>query len=88
MVIGGCTRQRTLERSEIISKRLPLLAKAIRKVGHIQTRNRGTIGGSIVHGDPTAEISMVALALEASVVLRSVSGRKRSRWMASLKQRW
>ena len=76
LVIGGCTRQRTLERSEIISKRLPLLAKAIRKVGHIQTRNRGTIGGSIVHGDPTAEISMAALALEASVLLRSVSGEK------------
>ncbi|PPR10174.1 MAG: 6-hydroxypseudooxynicotine dehydrogenase complex subunit alpha [Alphaproteobacteria bacterium MarineAlpha11_Bin1] len=73
--IGGCTRQRLLERSEIVSDRLPLLAKAVRNVGHIQTRNRGTIGGSIVHGDPSAEIPMAALALEGTIVLRSVSGK-------------
>ncbi|MEE2996276.1 MAG: FAD binding domain-containing protein [Pseudomonadota bacterium] len=72
--IGGGTRQRALERSGIISQRLPLLAKAVRNVGHIQTRNRGTIGGSIVHGDPSAEIPMSALALEGSIVLRSASG--------------
>ncbi|MGB0632046.1 MAG: FAD binding domain-containing protein [Alphaproteobacteria bacterium] len=74
IAIGGCTRQRALERSEVISDRLPLLAKAVRNVGHIQTRNRGTIGGSIVHGDPSAEIPLAALALEATIVLRSVSG--------------
>ena len=72
--IGGCTRQRALERSETISVRLPLLAKAVRNVGHIQTRNRGTIGGSIVHGDPSAEIPLAALALEATIVLRSATG--------------
>lgn len=72
--IGGGTRQRALERSGTISQRLPLLAKAVRNVGHIQTRNRGTIGGSIVHGDPSAEIPMSALALEGSIVLRSASG--------------
>lgn len=72
--VGGCTRQRALERSDLISDRLPLLAKAVRNVGHIQTRNRGTIGGSIVHGDPSAELPLAALALEASIVLRSSAG--------------
>ena len=72
--VGGCTRQRDLERSEVISARLPLLAKAVRNVGHIQTRNRGTIGGSIVHGDPSAEIPLASLALEATIVLRSADG--------------
>ena len=74
VAIGGCTRQRALERSDVISDRLPLLAKAVRNVGHIQTRNRGTVGGSIVHGDPSAEIPLAALALEATIVLRSTSG--------------
>jgi CO/xanthine dehydrogenase FAD-binding subunit len=71
---GAGTRQRALERSDVVSDRLPLLAKAVRNVGHIQTRNRGTIGGSIVHGDPSAEIPLAALALEAKMVLRDLSG--------------
>lgn len=71
---GAGTRQRAIERSDIVSDRLPLLAKAVRNVGHIQTRNRGTIGGSIVHGDPSAEIPLAALALEAKMVLRDLSG--------------
>lgn len=71
---GAGTRQRAIERSAIVSDRLPLLAKAVRNVGHVQTRNRGTIGGSIVHGDPSAEIPLAALALEAKIVLRDLSG--------------
>lgn len=71
---GAGTRQRAIERSEIVSNRLPLLAKAVRNVGHIQTRNRGTIGGSIVHGDPSAEIPLAALALEATMILRDTAG--------------
>jgi carbon-monoxide dehydrogenase medium subunit/2-furoyl-CoA dehydrogenase FAD binding subunit len=71
---GAGTRQRAIEHSDIVSKRLPLLAKAVRNVGHIQTRNRGTVGGSIVHGDPTAEIPLAALALGATMVLRDTSG--------------
>ena len=74
IAIGSGTRQRALERSDIISQRLPLLAKAVRNVGHQQTRNRGTIGGSIVHGDPSAELPLAALALEAKIVLRDLSG--------------
>jgi len=74
VVFGAGTRQRAIERSDVVSNRLPLVAKAVRNVGHQQTRNRGTIGGSIVHGDPSAELPMAALALEATMILRTVSG--------------
>lgn len=74
LAIGAGTRQRALERSDAISDRLPLVARAVRNVGHVQTRNRGTIGGSIVHGDPSAELPLAALALEARLVLRDVNG--------------
>ena len=71
---GAGTRQRAIERSDVVSEHLPLLAKAVRNVGHVQTRNRGTIGGSIVHGDPSAEIALAALALDAKMTLRDLSG--------------
>ena len=73
VVFGAGTRQGAIERSDVVSDRLPLVAKAVRNVGHQQTRNRGTIGGSIVHGDPSAELPMVALALAATMILRTVS---------------
>lgn len=74
LVIGACTRQRRAELSPEVGERLPLLAKALKFVGHQQTRNRGTVGGSIVHGDPSAEIPLVALTLEATLRARSVAG--------------
>ena len=74
VAIGAMTRQRAVERSEVVAARLPLLAQAIRHVGHQQTRNRGTVGGSIVHGDPAAEIPLVAVTLDASLVLRDLGG--------------
>ncbi len=74
LTIGAMTRQREIERSDLVAQHLPLLAKAIRHVGHRQTRNRGTIGGSIAHGDPSAEIPLAALALDAAVVLRDLEG--------------
>ncbi len=74
VAFGACTRQRAIERSDIVSGRLPLVAKAVRNVGHIQTRNRGTIGGSIVHGDPSAELPLAALALDATLALRTTGG--------------
>jgi CO/xanthine dehydrogenase FAD-binding subunit len=74
IAIGGCTRQRVIERSDLIVERLPLISKAIRNVGHSQTRNRGTIGGSIVHGDPSAELALAALVLDARIILKSIRG--------------
>jgi CO/xanthine dehydrogenase FAD-binding subunit len=77
LVLGAMTRQRTVERSAVVSARLPLLAEAIRHVGHTQTRNRGTVGGSIVHGDPSAEIPLVARCLDAELSIVA-SGRSRT----------
>lgn len=79
----GCTRiGPTLRQNELIThpeigRALPLLVTAVRHVGHHQTRNRGTVGGSIALGEPAAELPATALALGASVALRSVRGTRR-----------
>jgi carbon-monoxide dehydrogenase medium subunit len=72
--VGAMTTQRTVERSELIARHCPLLAEAIAHVGHQQTRNRGTIGGSICHLDPGAELPVVACALDAELIATGVSG--------------
>jgi aerobic carbon-monoxide dehydrogenase medium subunit len=72
--IGAMTRQRTAEFSPIVGEKLPLLREAIKLVGHLPTRTRGTIGGSIAHADPSAEIPMVLQALEGEVVARRPQG--------------
>jgi len=69
--IGGLVRQRTVERSSQVHVAHPLLAAAMPLIGHFQIRNRGTIGGSMVHADPAAELPAVAIALRAEFVLRS-----------------
>jgi len=69
--IGTCTRQSVAERDEALAEHVPLLRQAIAYVGHVQTRNRGTIGGSIAHADPCAELPLVAQILGADIVLRS-----------------
>jgi carbon-monoxide dehydrogenase medium subunit len=77
IVMGAMTRQRDIEYSEIVMRRLPLLAEAIRQVGHRQTRNRGTLGGSLAHLDPAAELPTVAMALDAELTLQSRAGSRR-----------
>jgi CO/xanthine dehydrogenase FAD-binding subunit len=72
--IGAMTRQTAVERDERINRDLPLLAEAIRWVGHPQIRNRGTIGGSIAHGDPAAELPSVAVCLDARLTVKSKRG--------------
>ena len=72
--IGAMTRQVTLERSELVRERWPLLSKAIRLVGHAQIRSRGTVGGSIAHADPAAELPVALTALGARFHLRSSGG--------------
>jgi CO/xanthine dehydrogenase FAD-binding subunit len=72
--IGAMTRQRTLERSDVVRRRWPLLWKAVRLVGHPQIRTRGTVGGSVTHADPAAELPAALIALEARFVLRSAAG--------------
>ena len=73
-VVGAGVRQCVMEREALAHASLPLLARALRFVGHVQTRNRGTIGGSIVHGDVSAEIALVACVLDAILELRDTSG--------------
>ena len=72
--LGAMTRQRALEFSDDVKRRCPLLHEAILQVGHRQTRNRGTVGGSLCHLDPAAEIVAVAAALDASVRVASSRG--------------
>jgi CO/xanthine dehydrogenase FAD-binding subunit len=72
--IGAMTRQVTLERSELVPGRWPLLSKAIRLVGHVQIRSRGTVGGSVAHADPAAELPVALTALGARFHLRSPAG--------------
>ncbi|HXQ49459.1 MAG TPA: xanthine dehydrogenase family protein subunit M [Stellaceae bacterium] len=72
--LGAMTRQRTLEFSDEVKRRCPLLHEAILQVGHRQTRNRGTVGGSLCHLDPAAELVSVAAALDATVHVVSAKG--------------
>jgi carbon-monoxide dehydrogenase medium subunit len=74
--IGAMTRQRTIEFSPVIAAELPLLREAIKFVGHLPTRSRGTIGGSIANADPAAEIPMVLQALGGEVRVRSPQGER------------
>jgi aerobic carbon-monoxide dehydrogenase medium subunit len=75
--IGAMTRQRRLEFDPLIAAKSPLLHEALRWVGHLPTRSRGTIGGSIAHADPSAEIPMVLQTLEGEIVARGPHGERR-----------
>jgi carbon-monoxide dehydrogenase medium subunit len=74
--IGAMTRQRDIEFSDVVRARCPLMAEAIALVGHRQTRNRGTLGGSLCHLDPSAELVSVAAALDATVTVAGPNGRR------------
>ena len=74
--IGALARQRLLEEAGGPAASLPLLAAAIRHVGHVATRSRGTIGGSLAHADPAAELPCCMLALDATMVARSTRGER------------
>ena len=63
LVIGSLVRERALEVSPVVGKKCPILAEAISQIGHLPVRTRGTIGGSLVHADPSAEIPVVICAL-------------------------
>ncbi|MBI2359024.1 MAG: xanthine dehydrogenase family protein subunit M [Deltaproteobacteria bacterium] len=76
LAIGALTRQRALERSAEVASQSPLLSATIPLIAHFQIRNRGTIGGSLAHADPAAELPAVALVLGAELVLRSASGER------------
>ena len=76
VAFGAMTRQRTIEFSPVVARRLPLLQEATRWVGHLPIRSRGTIGGSIAHADPSAEYPAVLTALQGEVVVQGPRGRR------------
>ncbi|MER7013823.1 FAD binding domain-containing protein [Saccharopolyspora sp. NPDC000359] len=76
LVIGAGVRQRTAETAQLVRESCPLLGLALRHVGHHQIRSRGTIGGSLAHADPAAELCAAAVALDAEVVVTGTSGRR------------
>jgi CO/xanthine dehydrogenase FAD-binding subunit len=72
--VGACTRQCVVARDDALAARVPLLRQALAWVGHTQTRNRGTLGGSLAHADPAAELPLTAQVLEATMQIRSTTG--------------
>jgi CO/xanthine dehydrogenase FAD-binding subunit len=72
--IGAMTRQSTLLMDSLIAMHASLLRVAAANVGHVQTRNRGTLGGSLAHADPAAELPVAIVALDATLVASSKRG--------------
>jgi carbon-monoxide dehydrogenase medium subunit len=78
--LGAMTRQREAERSPLVTQLAPLIAETMPHIAHPQIRNRGTVGGSLAHADPSAELPAVMVALEAKFLLRKIGG---ERWVAA-----
>jgi aerobic carbon-monoxide dehydrogenase medium subunit len=76
VTIGAMTREYVAEESEILAGTVPLLATALPFIGHEAIRSRGTIGGSLAHADPAAELPAVARALDAEFVVRGQAGER------------
>jgi aerobic carbon-monoxide dehydrogenase medium subunit len=75
--LGALTRQRDVERLPGLRERCPMIVEAIEQVGHVAIRNRGTVGGSLAHADPAAELPAALLALDATAVIAAPGGRRR-----------
>jgi len=76
VVIGALTRHREIEHSPLIASRLPVMSAAMRHVAHLAIRNRGTIGGSLSHADPAAELPMMAMFYAARLTVQGPAGRR------------
>jgi len=79
LVLGATLRQAQLLRDPLIAAHAPLLRAAARHIGHVQTRSRGTLGGSVAHADPAAELPVALIALDAMLTLRSGRGTRQLR---------
>lgn len=75
--IGALTRHHTLETSPLVARLFPILSEAMRHVAHLAIRNRGTIGGSITHADPAAELPLMLVLLNAEITVASAAGERR-----------
>jgi aerobic carbon-monoxide dehydrogenase medium subunit len=74
--MGAMTRQRDIEFSDVVRQSFPLMHEAVRHIGHRQTRNRGTLGGSLCQLDPSAELVTIAAAVDATVIVASKAGKR------------
>ena len=77
VTIGAMTTEAEVGASPVVAAAVPLVAKATPLIGHFQIRNRGTLGGSVAHADPSAEYPAVVAALDASMVLVNAGGSRR-----------
>jgi carbon-monoxide dehydrogenase medium subunit/2-furoyl-CoA dehydrogenase FAD binding subunit len=69
--VAGTTLQRFLEQSKVVQEELPILYEATKHIGHVQIRNKGTVGGTIVHADPASELPAISLVLDAEFEIKS-----------------
>jgi aerobic carbon-monoxide dehydrogenase medium subunit len=76
LAIGAGVRHRAAETSPLVATTCPLVPQALHHVGHVQIRNRGTVGGSLAHADPNAELPAVAVALDAELVATGPGGER------------
>src|SRR3989475_3162780 len=74
--VGALVRYHQLEESDVIARRCPVLGEAARLIGNVRVRTLGTVGGSLAHADPAAELPAVMTALDARLVVASASGRR------------
>lgn len=79
ITVGAMTRQRALERDERLAKLCPVVREALAEVGHFQTRNRGTLGGSLAHLDPAAELPGVLALYDAQLEISSARAKRTAR---------
>jgi len=76
IAVGGLTRHHDVETNELLRRHVPILSAAAGEVGDPQVRHRGTLGGSLAHGDPASDLPAVVLALRASIVVRGIAGER------------
>jgi aerobic carbon-monoxide dehydrogenase medium subunit len=76
LCFGAMTRQRQIQFSELVAQKIPLMVEATRFIGHLPTRTRGTIGGSLAHADPCAEFPTLVTALDGEMVVHGPSGER------------
>lgn len=76
LLIGSMTRTRDVERDATVRRLMPVLSDATSWIGHVQIRNRGTVGGSIAHADPAAELPALTLLLDGSITIAGPAGQR------------
>ena len=88
IAIGATTRQSVMERDALVAAELPLLARAMPWIGHSATRARGTVGGSLANADPAAELSLIAVTLDAVLSYRQGGKTRKFRRATSMPAPW